>query len=836
MNETIRPQKRERTPLVTKAVLLLAFLLGLAVIALGWLGMREYSASGFSSELAYRAIHRLGGEVDGFWNRKLAPQLDEFAQTEDGDTKRAELDRIACALLASAWEGQKSGGQAALDALLAGKSESAREELTQKLLFSTWLLNGPKVGAANRKELAAITGTELRCLQLQLLDAVLDENAPLPGPAEKLAGALTGQERQAMLLQIWYVSHGSAENKITEQVNTLKKSVRDKQAQLDAFRMIAEKEVSWLWQLLVSSSRSAILVGILLSLDALLLTLLMLGDRTWSLDFKWLIILLIVDFLLLFQLMPLVYMLVKAFFPDSSFSLETFKRLYTYPLNLDALKNTLIAASATMVFGTLLAFPLAWLVGRTNLYGKKFFRALFVLTYMVPPYVGAMAWLRLLNPNVGTINQWLRALLRLSDSPGPLNVYSLPGMIWVLSTFYYPYAFITVSRAMEKMDPSLEEASRISGASPLKTLFTVTLPMMLPSLISGALLVFVSAMSCYGIPSIIGSPGRVHTVTTRIVEYVALGQQGLNDATGMAVFLMVLAILILFISDVVLAKRQYITVSGKSVRPAIVDLRGWRIPLTVIVSLFAVIVIVIPFATIFSTSFKIDVGKSMLLRENFTLSNWKTVFGRVETVNSFKNSLLFAAVAATVGIAVACTMSYLLQRTRIRGRKIPDFLITLGSGTPSVVIALGLIMTMKGNFGINIYNTAYIMIIAYMIKYMMMGMRTVVSAMSQIHVSLEECSQVSGASWLKTMFRITGPLIFPSIAAGWFLIFIPSFYELSMTTLLYSSTTKTIGFQLYEYWTFTSQPMSCAMAFGILLIVVFLNFVLNRLTKGEFSI
>ena len=579
-----------------------------------------------------------------------------------------------------------------------------------------------------------------------------------------------------------------------------------------------------------------ILAGILIALDALLLAFLMAAGRSWHFDMKWIIILVIVDFLLLFQLMPLVYMVIKAFFPDSTFSYETFKRLYTYSLNLDALRNTSIAALSTMVVGTLLAFPLAWLIGRTNLYGRKFFRSLFVLTYMVPPYVGAMAWRRLLNPNVGTINQWIRALLHLSDAPGPMNVYSLPGLIWVLSTFYYPYAFITISRAMEKMDPSLEEASRISGASPLKTVFTVTLPLMMPSLISGALLVFVSAASCYGIPSIIGSPGRVHTVTTRIVEYVSLGQQGLNDATGMAVFLMVVAILILFLSDVVLAKKQYITVSGKSVSPAIVDLRRWRIPLTILVSLFAVIVILIPFATIFSTSFKIDVGKSMLTSGNFTLTNWKTVFGRIETMNCLKNSLIYGAVAATVGIVIACTMSYLLQRTKIRGRKIPDFLITLGSGTPSVVIALGLIMTMKGNFGINIYNTAYIMIIAYLIKYLMMGMRTVVSAMSQIHVSLEECSQIAGASWLRTMFRITGRLIFPSIAAGWFLIFIPSFYELSMTTLLYSSTTKTIGFQLYEYWTFTSQPMACAMAFGILVIVVILNFVLNRLTKGEFSI
>ncbi|MFR5855098.1 MAG: ABC transporter permease [Lachnospiraceae bacterium] len=587
-------------------------------------------------------------------------------------------------------------------------------------------------------------------------------------------------------------------------------------------------------QVLISHSRTAILLGILLALDIALLFLMLYKDHSWHLDFKWAVILIIVDFMLVFQVLPMVYLIIKAFFPEGSFTFEVFQRLYTYQMNLGALKNTLIAATVTMVLGTLIAFPLAWLVGRTNLFGKKFFRSLFVLTYMVPPYVGAMAWLRLLNPNVGTMNQFFRMIFGLGDTPGPLNIYTLGGLIWVLTTFYYPYAFITISRAMEKMDPSLEEASRISGASPLLTVFRVTLPMMTPSLIAGALLVFVAAMSCYGIPSIIGAPGKVHTVTTRIIEYNGLGAQGISDATGLAVFLMALAILILYLSDFVVARKQYITVSGKSTRPNIVDLGKWRVPLTVLVSLFATIVVLIPFATILTTSFKIDVGKSLFDPENFTMTQWQTIFSRSETMSCLKNSLIFGVVTATVGIVVACTMSYLLQRTKIRGRKLPDFLITLGSGTPSVVIALGLIMTMKGDFGVNIYNTAYIMIVAYLIKYLMMGMRTVVSAMSQIHVSLEECSQISGASWTRTMFKITGPLIFPSIAAGWFLIFIPSFYELSMTTLLYSNSTKTIGFQLYEYWTFTSQPQSCAMAFGILMIVVVLNFLLNKLTKGEF--
>ncbi len=825
--------KPDRGPLITKAVLLLVFVIGLGVIAAGVRGLNAFEQSGFSSEGAYETIFSLGRQVDSDWQKLLSPSLSKMEATQ-----KARLDEIADTLLHASWEEQKAGSSQELDALLSAHPDQ-KTDLVWRLLYIGYKAGGPKIGAGTRKSLLAEVAEKPDDSRLGLLNCALDENLPLSEASEKAAGTLSGQERQAMLVQAFFTSFYDQCAVENDRVSDLKRAVVDnKEMSLTAYRMIVLNEVTWLWKLILSNARTVILIGVIIALDALLLCFLMMGEKTWIIDFKWIIILLIVDFLLLFQMMPLVYMVVKAFFPESSFSLDTFNRLFNdvTGLNQTAIINTAIAALATMVLGTLLAFPLAWLVGRTNLYGRRFFRSLFVLTYMVPPYVGAMAWLRLANPNVGTINQWLRALFSLSDAPGPLNVYSLPGLIWVLTTFYYPYAFITISRAMEKMDPSLEEASRISGASPVKTLFTVTLPMTTPSLIAGALLVFVSAASCYGIPSIIGSPGRVHTVTTRIVEYVALGQQRLNDATGMAVLLMVSALVILFISDVVLARKQYITVSGKSVRPAIVDLRKWRVPLTVLVSLFAVIVILIPFATIFTTSFKVDVGKSMLARDNFTLTNWQTVFDRTETINCLKNSLVFGAVTATVGIAVACVMSYLLQRTRVRGRTIPNFLITLGSGTPSVVIALGLIMTMKGTFGVNIYNTAYIIIVAYLIKYMMMGMRTVVSAMSQIHVSLEECSQISGATWLRTMFKITGRLIFPSIAAGWFLIFIPSFYELSMTTLLYSNTTKTIGFQLYEYWTFTSQPQSCALAFGILLIVIILNFILNRLTKGEFSI
>ena len=551
-------------------------------------------------------------------------------------------------------------------------------------------------------------------------------------------------------------------------------------------------------------------------------------------DVKAVLISVIVLFLLVFNVFPMCYLIFRSFFVDNGFTLSAFKRIYTYPLNWNALRNTLVTAGLSMVFGVMIAFPLAWLVGRTDMYGRRFFRTLFVMTYMVPPYVGAMAWLRLLNPRVGTLNVLIADIFGLSENP--FNIYTIGGLVWVLTTFYYPYAFITISRAMEKMDPSLEEASKISGASPLKTVMTVTFPIMLPSIVAAGLLVFISAASCYGIPSIIGAPGQIDTVTTRIIDYVYVGsQEGLTDATALAVSLMIIANLVLYVSNFVCGKRQYITVSGKSTRPNIVELGKWRLPVTILVAAFALIVVIIPFATVAMASFTKNLGKP-LSSANFTTHYWNVLFTRKAILDTVKNSLISASAAATAGTVISCVMAWLLTRTKARGRQIPDFLITLGSGTPSVVIALALITTMSGRFGINIYNTLTIMIVAYIVKYLLMGMRTIVSAMSQIHPSLEEASLISGAEWQRSFKDITLPLIAPSVVAGWFLIFMPSFYELTMSTLLYSTDTKTIGYELFTYQTYHSQQTASAIATGILIMVVVVNWLLNKLTKGEFSI
>ena len=556
--------------------------------------------------------------------------------------------------------------------------------------------------------------------------------------------------------------------------------------------------------------------------------------KKYNIDIKWIVILIVVAFLVIFEVIPLSYLLIRSLFPKGSFSLESFKRVYTYDLNWTALINTLVISGLTTLFGVILAFPLAFLVGRTDMYGKKFFRTLFVTTYMVPPYVGAMAWLRLLNPNAGVLNKFLMQIFNLPKAP--FNIYTVGGIVWVLTCFYYPYAFITISRAMEKMDPSLEEASKISGASPLKTLMTITIPMMTPSIIAAGLLVFVASASAFGIPSIIGAPGQIYTVTTRIIDFVHIGsEEGLNDAMVLAVFLMAIANIVLYITTFVIGKRQYITMSGKSTRPNIVELGKWRMPITVIISIFSFFVVILPFVTVALTSFTVNMGKPISL-SNMSMSAWNKVFSRASILSSTKNSIIAGLAAAFFGIMISCIMAYLLQRTNVKGKRIPDFLITLGSGTPSVTIALALIISMSGKFKINIYNTLTIMIIAYMIKYMLMGMRTVVSAMSQVHPSLEEAAQISGANWLRMLKDVTLPLIGASIVAGFFLIFMPSFYELTMSTLLYSSNTKTIGYELYIYQTYHSQQVASALATAILLFVIIVNYLLNKLTKGQFSI
>lgn len=552
------------------------------------------------------------------------------------------------------------------------------------------------------------------------------------------------------------------------------------------------------------------------------------------LDSKFMVIALSVLILLYFIVLPLAVLIIDSVVVDGHLDVSSYLTVYGQAVNMRALTNTAKISILVMILSVLITFPLAWLIGRTDLPGRKKFRTILVASYMIPPYVGAIAWTQLLNPDVGYLNALLKTIFSLSKAP--FNIYTEGGLIWVLTLFYSPFAFITISRAMEKMDPTLEEASRVSGASPLRVLWDVTLPLMAPSILAGGLLVFIGAGSAFGIPAIVGMPGNIEVLTTRIVSFVYMGNDsGIRNATTLAVSLMILANGLLFFMTWFMGRKDYTTIGGKSTRPALVELGKWKGLATFLVAVYAFIAVILPLGSIVITSFMVSMSKGLSL-DNFGFDAWIPVLENSQYLDCIWRSLGYAFIAATIGTILSLFVAYLSVKTHVKGRSIPDLLVMVGGSTPSVVIALALIITFSGNYGLNLYSTMWILIVSYLVKYMTMSVRTIAASLSQVSSSLEEAGLNSGAGWLRICKDIIMPLIAPSIVAGWFLIFMPSFYELTMSNLLYGSDTQTIGVLLYELQTYADTQNASVMSVIILIIVMVGNLILNKVSKGHIAI
>lgn len=552
------------------------------------------------------------------------------------------------------------------------------------------------------------------------------------------------------------------------------------------------------------------------------------------LDSKFMVIALSVLILLYFIVLPLAVLIIDSVVVDGHLDVSSYLTVYGQAVNMRALTNTAKISVLVMILSVLITFPLAWLIGRTDLPGRKKFRTILVASYMIPPYVGAIAWTQLLNPDVGYLNALLKTIFSLSKAP--FNIYTEGGLIWVLTLFYSPFAFITISRAMEKMDPTLEEASRVSGASPLRVLWDVTLPLMAPSILAGGLLVFIGAGSAFGIPAIVGMPGNIEVLTTRIVSFVYMGNDsGIRNATTLAVSLMILANGLLFFMTWFMGRKDYTTIGGKSTRPALVELGKWKGLATFLVAVYAFIAVILPLGSIVITSFMVSMSKGLSL-DNFGFDAWIPVLENSQYLDCIWRSLGYAFIAATIGTILSLFVAYLSVKTHVKGRSLPDLLVMVGGSTPSVVIALALIITFSGNYGLNLYSTMWILIVSYLVKYMTMSVRTIAASLSQVSSSLEEAGLNSGAGWLRICKDIIMPLIAPSIVAGWFLIFMPSFYELTMSNLLYGSDTQTIGVLLYELQTYADTQNASVMSVIILIIVMVGNLILNKVSKGHIAI
>lgn len=553
-----------------------------------------------------------------------------------------------------------------------------------------------------------------------------------------------------------------------------------------------------------------------------------------NLDAKSVAIACAVALLLLFGAFPIILLVFKSFTVEGRVTLANFVRVYGTAANMRAVLDTCKVAGLTMVVSVLISFPLAWLVGRSDLPLKSLFRTLIVTPYMIPPFVGAIAWTYLANPRIGYLNKLVMPLFGLEKAP--FNIYSMGGLVWVFVLFYFPFSFLAVSRALEKMDPSLEEAARISGAGTWRVLKDVTIPLMTPALVAGALLVFVAVASAFGVPAIIGAPAQLHVVTTQIINYVYIGTpEALRESTALATVLLGMAMTVLWFSNWYVSRREYFTVGGKSTRPSTVELGKWRWPLAVLFGLVCFVFAVLPIGALVMTSFIKSMGQP-IGGTNWSLTTWKTVLEDRETWKTLRVSLVTALSTATVATLVGLLIAYLKVKTKVRFRTVPDFLATFTNATPGIVVALGLIIAFSGNYGLNLYGTIWILIVAYFVHHLSFAVRTSSAALEQMHPSLEEAALSSGAGWLRVFKDITIPLVAPSLIGGWFLVFMPSFYELTMSVLLFSTRTKTAGVFLYDLQSYADPQSAAVLSVLILVLVLAGNGLMRWATRGRVGI
>lgn len=494
------------------------------------------------------------------------------------------------------------------------------------------------------------------------------------------------------------------------------------------------------------------------------------------------------------------------------------------PYILKTFRNTLILSTGTMLFSLAIGLPLAYLLARTNLPQRHQLRTLFMLPYIIPPYIGAIAWIDLANPNVGLLNRLLGTPL--------LDIYSLSGMIWVLGLFFYTYVLLAVSTALENLDPCLEESARMCGASPLRTAWDIALPLVKPAVLSAAFLVFLAAAAAFGVPYLIGGGRQIPVLTSVIYEKVRTGgMNGIFEASNLSLPLLLLGAVALYALDRSGRGQQFAVVGGRGQRTSQVDLGRWKGVAVAACTLLLCVIVLMPLAAIVVSSFLAIPGRF----DSLSLLHYREVFsGQFRLGHALGNSFLLAGSAALIACLIGGLTGFWRARSPSRSFRLLDFCLSLSYATPGIIIALGLILTFSR--GLRLTDTLWILLIAYFAKYASFVVRTVRPATQQIDPSLAEAARMCGARPMRRLFTIWLPMLAPALIAGWFLVFMPAFSELTMSILLVGIDTDTIGTIIFRLQDYVNPDAAPVVALLVVLLVIGSNTVTKLLTKGRYGI
>ena len=529
---------------------------------------------------------------------------------------------------------------------------------------------------------------------------------------------------------------------------------------------------------------------------------------------------------------PILLILWTALFVDGALNTKDILNILSQPDTYEALKNSIVIAAGVTFLSTIIGVFFAWLVSRTDLPFKETMKVLFLIPFMLPSFIGALAWKMLLSPRSGFINKFLAEGFGFEGSL--FNIYSLWGIIAVETMYLFPFVFIQVAGALERMDPTLEESARISGAGLLTVTRKITLPLMLPSIAAGALLVALYSLAHFGVPAILGTEVGIYNIPTKIYEqiYASGGNfAAIRTGTILSSILIIAAGLILWVQSLVLKAGRFQVIAGKSMRPMLMKLRGLKIPLLIFSILYIAVTVILPTATIFLVGSLKTYGISFTA-ENMSLDNVKYIlFDWKLTRDAIWNSCYLSLAAAFVTMIVGTFISYVIVKTKARGKFILEFLGVLPFSVPGTVIALGVILMWSGQFGINLYNTAWIIFVAYIARYMAFSLKSTSAALEQVHDSLEEAARACGATHWQSLRDIVLPLIKPGMVAAFFLIFLPALRELTTSVLLYGPTTRTIGVAIYALNEDGETVYAATLASVALVIIIVGQIVIKRITR-----
>ena len=528
---------------------------------------------------------------------------------------------------------------------------------------------------------------------------------------------------------------------------------------------------------------------------------------------------------------PAVLILRDSFFDkNGALSLTWYIEAYSDPRNFGAILNTLVIAAGTSLLATVFGTFMAWAVVRTNLPLRRVIEASAIVPFISTPFIGALAWILLASPGTGLINHFWQLLFGPGESI--VNIYSIWGLILVESLYEMPYVFLIVAGALRSMDPTLEEASFSSGAGLTRTTLKVTLPLVLPAILGGALLVFVLAAEQFGVPAVLGTPARIRVLTTSIWDTQSVFPPKYGLGAALCVTLFLISTIGLYLQRRIVNARSFTTVGGKGARPRRIDLGAMKWVVTGLCLLYLMMSVVLPYATILFSSIRTlwtpHFHWAQLTIENY---NW-VLFKYPITQRALFNSIMLAAVGATLGIMFAAVISFLTLRTRVPGRKSLDYLAMLPMAFPGIVLAVGLLRAWI-NPPLVLYGTIWILLVAYIARYLPYGVRSTSATLVQVHPELEESSLSSGANWFQTFWHVTLPLLKPGIVSGWILLFVSFTRELSASVLLYSPGHEVISVAIYDLWAQGDfRPLSALAVIQIVISLVMLVIV-KKVTKVD---